>query len=334
MTGIKAYRKIQLGFETTAGTEANATVLWRGVGIPDDQLEVVFADEDIGFVSGANRTYVSKIGAGLEIESTPATFQQLPYLLTTGVKSLKAGVADGTGSDYIYAYPFPVTAANTVDTLTVEGGDNQQEEQFLYGFTKSIKLTGNPDEALMVSATLGGRQLSPGTFTAAVPVPTVQEILFNKGKLYIDPAASTIGTTLKPNTFLGLDMTIDTGWNAVQTADGNLFFSFIKHTRESMNITANITFEHDASPVTEKAAWRAQSPRKIRMVWEGNAFTTVGTAHSNYKLIIDMAGKWESFEKIGENNGNDTVAGTFRAQYDPTAALFCVITVVNESSAL
>jgi len=184
---------------------------------------------------------------------------------------------------------------------------------------------------LMVSATIVGRQLAKGSFTAAVAVPTVQEVLFNKGKLYID--STTIGTTLKSNTFLGLDMTIDTGWTPVQTADGNLYFAFLKHTRENMNITANITFEHDATAVAEKDAWRAQTPRLIRMLFEGNALTTAGD-YSAYSVIFDMAGKWESFEKIGENNGNDTISGVFRAQYDPTAAQFATITVVNESATL
>jgi hypothetical protein len=66
--------------------------------------------------------------------------------------------------------------------------------------------------------------------------------------------------------------------------------------------------------------------------FEGNALTTSGTF--TYKtLIIDLAGTWESFDSIGDMNGNDIVTGTFRAGYDATAAKFAEIKVVNETAA-
>ena len=330
---IKAYRKIQLGIETTAGTETDATVLWRGLGVPDDQLEFKWVDEDIGFVSAHDRSYISKLGGGLDMESTPVTFQQFPYILNSGVKTVTA-TTEATGSDYIWTYAFPTTSTNTIKTCTIEGGDDQQEEQMLYAFVKSFKVTGNPDEALMMSATWVGRSLAPGTFTSSVAIPTVQSALFNKGKLYIDEPAGTMGTTLKSNTLIGMDLTCDTGWTAVQTADGELYFSFLKHTREAMSLMCNITFEHDATAVAEKAAWRAQTGRQIRLSFTGNALTSVGTTYSNYTINFDLCGAWEKFDKIADKNGNDIVTGTFRAAYDNTAADFATITVVNETATL
>ena len=53
MTGIKKLRKLQLGRETTAGTAVNATDLWRGIGTIEDQTEVMFPEEDIGYLSGS-----------------------------------------------------------------------------------------------------------------------------------------------------------------------------------------------------------------------------------------------------------------------------------------
>ena len=331
--GVKAFRKIQFGIETTAGTEVNASVLWRGIGVPNDDLKLEYTPEDIGYLSGIDRTYIASYLGGLDLEATPATFQQLPYILTSGVKALTTGVADGVGSGKIYAYPFPITAANTISNFTIEGGDDAGEEQMLYGFTKSFKLTGKPEEALMMSATMVGRQLAPGTFTAAVAVPTVQDILFNKGKLYIDAIGSTIGTTVKANTFLGFELNVDTGWQPVRTADGELYYSFLKQTSDALKVTAQVTFEHDAIAVAQKGIWRAQTPIKLRTLFEGNTLTTAG-AFTKYSLQIDMAGKWTSFDKIGENNGNDTVVGNFQANYDATGAMFATITVVNESTTL
>ena len=43
---------------------------------------------------------------------------------------------------------------------------------------------------------------------------------------------------------------------------------------------------------------------------------------------------WEKFEKLGENNGNDVLEGDFRVAYDPTAAKYAEIIVVNELASL
>jgi hypothetical protein len=113
------------------------------------------------------------------------------------------------------------------------------------------------------------------------------------------------------------------------TADGHKYFSFAMQTKPE--VLLNVTFEHNASAVAEKAKWRAGTSRLIRLDIAGNALTTAGTFAT--KLVrIDLAGKWEKFDKIGEVNGNDIVTGTFRAGYNPTAAKFAEIKVVNQTA--
>jgi len=124
MAGVKALRKIQLGDESPAGTAVAASTIWRGLGAIEDQREVVFAEEDVGVLPGVDRTYTPKLLAALAMEETEATFEQLPYILEAGVKSV-SGVKDGDGSGYAYTFAFPTTAANTPLTYTIEMGDNQ-----------------------------------------------------------------------------------------------------------------------------------------------------------------------------------------------------------------
>ena len=95
MAGIKALRKIQLGQETAAGTAVAATQLWRGVGMIADEREVIFPEEDIGYLSGVDRTYVPKVLASIALGDTPATFEQFPYILEAGVKAIGSGAAGG-----------------------------------------------------------------------------------------------------------------------------------------------------------------------------------------------------------------------------------------------
>lgn len=331
MSGIKRLRKIQLGKETTAGTAVAATTIWRGQGTIEDQREVVMPVEDVGLLSNTDRSYVPKLLAAITLESTPATFEQLPHLLAMGIKNVVTGAADGGGAGKIYAYPFETTAPNTIKSYTIEGGDNQQAEEMEYAFAESISLEGKGGEAWMMSAGVLGRQVQTSSFSGSATLPTVEEILFGKTKLYIDGAGGTAGTTLISNTMLGAKIDIKTGLTPKFTADGALYFSFEGH--DGPEVQASLTFEHNGSAVTEIGNWRSQTARQIRLLAEGTSFTA-GTSYSKKTMLIDLVGKWTKFEKIGEQDGNDIVTGTFVARYNATAAKFGQIIVVNTLTSL
>lgn len=328
--GIKNLRRIQIGAESTAGTAVAATAKLRMLGTLEDQREVMFADENVGYLSGVDRTYIPKLLAAIASEGD-ATFEQLPYLLNAGIE-LSAGVQDGAGTGYLYTYDLPTTAQNTLETYTIEGGDDTQAEEMEYSFVENLVLSGAPGEAWMMKADWLGRQVSKATFTASLDLDPVETILFSKTKLYIDAASGTIGTTLKSSTLLGAELSIKTGLVPVFTGDGNLYFTFTKCV--GPEVLLKVTFEHNASAVAEKDAWIAQTARVIRLITQGLALTTAGTAYTYKTLQIDLAGKWEKFEKIDEQDGNDIVTGTFRARYNDDAELFGQILVVNELSAL
>ncbi len=59
MAGARALRKLQFGKETTAGTNVDATTIWRGMGTIKDEREVVFPAEDVGILGGTDRSYIS-----------------------------------------------------------------------------------------------------------------------------------------------------------------------------------------------------------------------------------------------------------------------------------
>jgi len=332
MPGIRSLRKIQLGLESAPGTAVAATTIWRGIGTLEDKRKVIFPDEDIGVVGGVDRVYTPSVQGGLEMEAVPATFEQLPYILAAGVKDVVTGAADGSGTDKIYTYTFPTTTLNSIKTYTIEGGDNQAAEKMEYSFVESFNLSGKAGEAVMMSASWTGRQVSSTTFTAALAVPTVEDILFSKGKLYIDAIGETIGTTLQSSTFLGMNFTVKTGWIPVFTGDGNLYFTFHKMT--APEITCEITFEHDAVGVARKTDWGTNTARLIRMQFEGSSVATGGTQFQKKTLRIDMASKIEKVGKLDEQDGNDILKVTFRPRYNSTAAKYCEITVVNELTTL
>lgn len=325
--GRRALRKIQIGLEAVAGTEVNADEIWRGVGVIDDQTTPIFVEEDVGYLPRTDRTYIPFVLANMRFEDTPATYEQLPFILACGIENVQTGSADGAGSGKVYQYDFPTTQANAICTATLEAGDNQQEEQFTYGFVQNLTISGNSQEAVMMSADWAGRQVAPGTYTAALTLEAVEEILFQKGKLYVDTSGGTFGGTQKTQTMLSFNFTMNTGWIPAFTGDGNLYFTFKKQV--GPEATLEVTFEHDATAVAVAAAQLAETEQLVRVIIEGSALTTA--AGYTYKtLIIDLAGKWEEVSPLGDQDGNDIRIGTLRGRYNVTADDYGKIIVVNE----
>lgn len=333
MGGIVALRKIQIGQEATPGTAVAATAIWRGVGTIEDTREMVFPEEHVGFVAPLDRSYQPKLEGALAFDETPATFQQLPYVLAGSVASVLSGAADGTGSGKIYAYPFPTTTRGTFKTFTLEGGDDQQEEEFKHGFVTDFELSGEAFAAWMLTANWMGQEVTPSTFTGALSLNAVEEILFSKTKLYIDAIGGTIGTTQITGTLLKAGLSVVSGLRPVPVGDGNLFYSSVDR-KLKPEVLLTLTLEHNASAVAQLANFRAETPVLLRLDCQGSALGMAGTTYTFHTLRIDLAGVWENFGKIDEQDGDDIREGVFRAGYNLTAAQFATITVVNEVAAL
>jgi hypothetical protein len=304
---------------------------WRGTGMIGDERSIIFPAEDIGYLTPVDRSATVSVGGTITLEAD-ATYEQLPYIFAAGITNLITGAADGSGSGKIYAYAFPSTAANSIQTFTIEAGDDQQEEEMEYCFTESFSLTAAYGEPVKVSAVMRGRQVTASTFTASLTPVAVDTIIATKSSLYIDVISGTVGSTAKTNALVGWDLNVVTGWKAAPVGDGNLYFAFAKST--APEIRATVTFEHDATAVAEKAAWRAETARLMRIKVAGPALTTNGTTYSTKTLLIDLPGKWETFGTIDERDGNDIVQGTFVSTINIANSKIPALTVVNETATL
>jgi hypothetical protein len=336
MAGARAFRKAQLGQESTAGTNAVATALWRGMGNLPDNTEIEFLEEDVGILGGVLRTRIPFTGGELTLEGG-CTFQQLPYIFQSSWYNTSPTTDASSGQIWTWtaqnASSDPIATTDLL-TYTVEFGDNQQAEYMNYCFTREFNITGRVGEGLDISATMEGRVVGTTDFTTGISIPTIEDILFTKGTLYLDATSDTIGTTQVTQTLFGMDLNVTTGWRGYQAADGNTYFSFVKKTADE--IVLNVTFEHNATAVTEKANWRNEVERALRLKFTGSALSTTdaGATYDTFTFIVDLWGKWESFGALEEDNGNDQVTGVFRAGYSSTAANKARFIVVNESATL
>ena len=332
MAGVRALRKLQLGKETTKGTAVAATFIWRGMGVIKDNEDVIFPQEDVGYLGGTDRSYIARYWGELSMPEIEATYEQLPYLFEAGVAA-EVATQDGVGgSGYIYAYNAPTTEQNTTYTYTIEGGDDLQAEEFDYCFVKSLSLSGEGQGALMMSAEWFGRQVTNTSFTASLAPVAVEEILVNNGVLYIDSTGGTIGLTTVADTLFGVNLTWTTGMMEYWAVDGSLDFNLTKQTGDE--IILNMTFEHNAAAVLEKAEYRDNVTRLVRLKFDGSTLTTEGTTYSKKTLIVDLAGVYEDWSVLDERDGNDVVEATLRCRYSVADTLKAEVIIVNALTVL
>jgi hypothetical protein len=284
-----------------------------------DDREVVFPEEFIGVIGGGDRSYIPKLAGSVSFDSVDATFEALPHLLMAGIEyTTSSGTVDGTGSGYVYTYTIPHSTAPTIKSYTIRAGDDQQAEIMEYSIVQNFTLEGNAGEALMMSADWFGRQITNGSYSTSVSVPTVESILASKATMYLDAVSGTYGATAVSDTLLSATLNFNNLIQPKFTMDGQLYFDF--HYVGNREITGSLTFEHNASAVTEKTNWRAETPRLLRLLFAGTALTTSTATHATKKLIVDLPIKWESFDAISDQDGNSTVTGTFRSRYNATVA--------------
>lgn len=322
--GIKSLRKIQLARETTSGTAiSTATVLWRGQGTIEDNTVVTFPEEDIGYISGVDRAYIPQVGATLELTQTPLNIFQVPYLFEMGVKAVNTGAADGSGSDKVYTYPISTNAKNATAAYTIQGGDDTDVERMEYAFAETISLTGQANQAWMMGGTLRGRQVTDVTSfnpTALALQTGIDDLLFNKSKLYLDAVGGTLGATQYTLGFLQATINLRTGWFARATGDGQLYFSYIQMAKPQLDF--NLRVVHDSQGVARKTDWRALTARQMRIDMLGAALTTAGTTYATNTLRFNVAAKGLKVSKVGELNGEDVLDVSYNSRYNSTAGLY------------
>ncbi len=332
MAGVKALREIALGLETTAGTAVATTTIWRGTGVLKDEGVPVFPAEDVGLYENATRFYIPKVGATVTLDEVPATFEQFPLLLAASIEAVTTGTLDTAGGGYAYQFDLPSTAANSIATMTVEAGDNQRADEMAYSYAESWTLSGAKGEALMMSAVLRGRQATDAEFTTTATLPDVEEILFQKGKLYID--ATTVGTTNVANEWVGFSLAWPSGWKALFSGDGNKYFSTLIYVGHKDNeITGELVLDHSTNAEAEITAAKAGTTRLVRMLFQGSALAATDTYTCN-TCRIDLAIKYTDVPELGDQDGDDILTLPFKVVWDDDASLGAEILVVNEVQTL
>lgn len=331
-TGVRRLRQIQFSPETTAGTAVDCNVNWRGTALLSDVRTLETAEEDDGWMAGGDRTYTPMKRVELALEETDATFEGLPWMLGGGINWITTGGGDTTVGQYSFTYEFGTSGVKTCKTYTFEAGDNILIDTFNYGIVSDFNISGAYGEALKMSANLVGREptVKSAFYSTSVTTPSVETIYFNKGNLYIDAKGGTMGDTVKAATLRDFSLDVVTGFVPVETADDNIAYGH--HKQVGYEITCSMTYEVNAIAKAELAAWRAETARQIRLGFTGATLSETGSTYTYKTLFIDLVGKYESFDALGDADGNDTVSCTFRGRHDASAGDSKIIVVQDSQT--
>ena len=343
MPGVTALEKTLIGVEALAGaTTDTPTTHWRGTGKIKDRQEVVNPPERVGKIGGTTRSYIPRTGSEIPLDGD-ATFEQLAYIFNAGIYTVTPTTDASSGITRawtVQAASSDPLATTDLSTLVVESGDNNESETARYVFIREYTLAGAQGAGMTIAAVGQGRAPTTNTAFTAVGDTDLENpaetILVSKGYLYIDPSTDTAGTTAKSETLLDFSFKHTTGWVELPARDGRTDFSSIKHIDDEMML--DVTFEHNGVATAEKAAWRAQTERVIRLKFLGSALTTTdaGATYDTKALVLDLYGKWQSFgaEGLEEQDGDNVYRGTFKVGYAAAPAKKAVITLVNEVATL
>lgn len=324
MAESSTLRRMQLGPESVQGTAVAATTVWRGKGSMDNTKTVVHTEEDIGQYAPEPRAYIPRVGGMVAMDSTPATFEQLPYVCEAGIH---LATPSGTESPYTYSYSLPSDTSTepTLRTYTIEYGTPEDNEEMEYSFVESFELSGAAEEAVMMTATWIGRQVTATAATGSLSIPAVEEILFQQAKLYIDDSGGSVGSTQVSNSMKSFTFTVTTGWKAEFTGEGELYFSFAKLVKPDVKMTFVAEHTSDWDSAGEKGNWDGSTVRLVRVQIDGT---------SSRQLTIDVAGIWNKFQPLSDLDGNTVITGELWGKNSSDDSLYCDIEIKNALSAL
>lgn len=322
------FNKIQLGRESTAGTAAAATSVWRGVmAMLEDARTRQQVEEQVGLFAPQERSYDTMLLAKLSMPSTELTFEQICHILEGGVKT---ATPSGSGT-YTRVYDFPTTAAtNTIKTYTIEAGNtlvSSDVREAEYCFVEEFELSGKSEEAWKMSANWIGRKLSSSTFTSALSLLTVNEAAFGRTKLYIDATGGTLGTTQKTGVLMAAKVRVRTGIVYVPVGDGNLYFATHKFVVPKIDFSLTLELESTSVVAAERAIYESDTVRLFRLKIEGENSAT-------HNINIDWAGKYDKINDYENANGNTTVTLDGHAVYSSADTQFWKATVINQVASL
>lgn len=331
--------KYQWGKESPAshGTAVAADTLIVGPTIQkiDPDRVPIFHQDNIGMRGGGDRVTFGNYLWKHPLVIEHGYFQILPMIFSC---ALKGGVtpAEQTASqgDMLWDHSPALVGSNSLDSISLELGDDSQAYQAEYGMFERIILGAQIAQAaehssLRIAGDFFARQLTPVSFTGGISIPTVTPIDGKLSRIYIDSAWANLGNTEKTSLLRSWELEILNGAHPKHL--GSAYKYFTEHGQGDIVFMVTLAYERGAVSDAEWDAFRLGTKQAMRI--EIDSGIQIGTG-VNHKLTLDMWGAYEYVTPINEEDrGNNIDAALFVSRLDPTANdLIDLNTITNVSA--
>lgn len=283
-SGLRALRKIQIGEESTKGAAVAATAALLGVLTMKNSPTIHRPVEERGQLAEFSRSVKVANLAELTFEGD-ATFEQILYLLHMGI--LGNVTPDDADPAFTWTFLPAMAAAGVFDSFTVEFGDDVEQWEVEYCLAKSIEISGAMNEPVRIRGDIFGRKMTVCNFTSSLSPPTVESILSQRARIYIDNEDGTIGTTEVSALLIAFTFTIATGLAPKRFTDGSLDFSNYAETFKGVDL--RMTFAFNANAEVERLLFDGATQRLVRIVIEGSELDTAdstATTANNFNATV------------------------------------------------
>jgi hypothetical protein len=327
---VTALRRIQYGVETTRGTAVSASKRLLGRLSTTPRYELYRPDDEERNSLGMYHR-LTNVGQHSELEwAGSLTFEQVIVFLSMGVKAEAISTPAGGTTSRDWLYEPTLTAANSQKAFTFQYGDDVQAYQYVFTMAEELEFTYAMNAVMTGRARMFARKYTQTTFTASPTLATVEDVVTNNTKLYVDTTWANLGTTEKNAVLVNATLRLPTGLTRTKYADGSLNFSSFGEAKRSMEV--EMTLKHSAvgrDDFLEK--FDDQSLNFIRLETSGS--TIEGALTKLFR--VDMAVRWHEAGALFEDmNGENIFVLRGQTYHDPTADRDLRILVRNTQTAL
>ena len=311
-----AFRRIQVGRETTRGTEVNADKVLYGTMTVQPQLTLYRPEDERNSLAQYYRS--EPVGhAATSRYTSDCTAEQLTHFLSMCL----CAEATADTSDYTIATFDPSVTGNVQKSYSVEYGDNTQAWVMTGTQVSSIELGIQMGAPVSMNVDLFSNFPEKSTFISAPGDLTVTPMIADSGVITMDGTWAKGGTTIKGDSA-----------NEVQLAGGTIRLnSGLQQVRRLT--TANTTGTYNPSHVVENKrshtmdldlivtsgwvtdvydAYVAQTSKAIRIKFTAAA-NGIESGHTQ-EVEISMFGKFTNINELfSDSEGDSMVRCTFES---------------------
>jgi hypothetical protein len=322
--------KVQIGIESTIGTNVAPTIELQGLNV---ELDTALEVDEFGPMGMIPQTLV----APRQEWSTGAlsgypTYTEIHYALANLLGAATITTPSGAVRQWVWTpdESTPWTPKSWTIRRGVPGGTAEEAGYgLLSGLNMSFSRTSTPE----IGGDMFARRLDYAATlaTTGLTSPTLVPILPSEGDIWLDPSGATLGTTKLLRDF-SFSWSISDLLGPIWPINSS-FNSFAAHGVQKPTLEATLRMGNDAAGIGPVTNMRAGSSTFVR--YKATSGTVVPTTATPYSLQIDMALKVAGAPARGDEDGLlSTLEWTFRNVYDATWDAWLKCTLITGATGL